>query len=123
MIIKQICFVTILAFVANLAFAQGETRSGLSSPNVRLTDTGKSKEALLNKFQKAHEGHNKRNRSLPLTSISIEKDCSADVTCPNGTILECSIKGPRTSCNSSPAGVGCFKENSDGSVTGSTGDC
>jgi len=83
-----------------------------------------SDEGSLRKFQAAFKKKKQHSGvSLPLKSIHITKDCSAETTCPNGTKLECSIVGPTTSCYSDANGVGCFKTTDSGAVSGSTGTC
>lgn len=113
----------VLGVLSNLVIADDQTGRQVSSPSASFSSTAESKEAVLEKFQRAYKRRDKGNRSLPLASISITEDCSAQITCGNGTKLECSIKGPSTSCNSDASGVACFKENNDGSVSGSSGSC
>ena len=108
----------LLGFVSTFANAQEQNERRLSSSSQNLRSTPISNELVLRNFQQAY-----RNRSLPLTSINLSEDCSAETTCPNGIKLECSIAGPATSCHSDANGVGCFKSNDDGSVDGSAGQC
>lgn len=96
----------------------------LAERTAKVDANATSEKVLLRKFQTAFKKKKTHSGiSLPLTSINISKDCSAETTCPNGTKLSCSIVGPTTSCGSSTGGVGCFKTNDDGSVEGSTGTC
>lgn len=112
-----------LGFVSNLTIAEERAGNRVSSPSASNSLTTQSRKLLLKRFQKAYKKRSKGNRSLSLTSISISKDCSAETTCPNGTVLKCSIEGPTTSCGSDATGVACFKDNDDGTTTGSSGSC
>jgi hypothetical protein len=46
-------------------------------------------------------------KAQSFTSINVTKDCTASVTCGNGTKLTCSIKGPGT-CESGTISVACI---------------
>jgi hypothetical protein len=104
--------------------AAAQEPTGMSQQlNSNFSVAARARDERLKQFQQAFQRRDRGNRTLPLTAITITEDCSAEVVCPNGTKLECSIKGPSTSCHSDASGVACFKENSDGSVSGSSGSC
>ncbi|MGB3721572.1 MAG: hypothetical protein WA979_01985 [Pacificimonas sp.] len=109
------------AFIAFGIGASATSQERASTGTVLME--ARTAEATLKKFQRAYRQQRTGGRSLPLASISVSEDCSAETTCPNGTTLECSIAGPTTSCHSDASGVACFQSHSDGSVTGSSGTC
>ncbi|MEJ2619826.1 MAG: hypothetical protein P8163_06080 [Candidatus Thiodiazotropha sp.] len=65
------------------------------------------------------------NRTEPftLTSVSISRDCTAEVTCPSGVKLTCSVQGINTSCGASNNSVGCFTYDDDEEGVGGTTTC
>ena len=119
--IATIIFSITIFIVAGPAMAQSDSSASKRTNKSFAKPATQSAEVQKRKFQVAYR--KKLRRSFPLASISVSEDCSAETTCPNGTTLQCSIEGPSTSCNSDASGVACFKENDDGSVTGSSGTC
>jgi hypothetical protein len=65
------------------------------------------------------------NRTEPLTftSVRIGRDCNAEVTCPSGVKLSCSVQGINTSCVASDNSVGCFTYDDDEEGVGGTSTC
>jgi hypothetical protein len=63
------------------------------------------------------------DQEFGFTSIQFSKDCSASVTCKDGTTLSCSVDGPSTSCGSTANGVGCWTENAQGETVGESHTC
>lgn len=64
--------------------------------------------AKANRMLKKKAG--KGQRPFNLTSVNVVKDCSATVTCGDGTKISCSIQGPGT-CESGLHSVACITSN------------
>ncbi len=71
----------------------------------QMFESGMSQQIL--KLQK--QGAN-RNAGFDFTSINVVEDCSASVTCGDGTKIECSVQGPGT-CESGMVSVACITAN------------
>lgn len=78
------------------------------------------KEEVINKFRRKLRDMGFDSFKAP---INVTKDCSASQTCPDGSKLSCSIKGPNTSCGSTGSGVFCIKSNEEGETSGNGGNC
>ena len=111
--------VALLAPIPGIAGAQNKTvisyNAGVDPANLVVDGKKMTKSAFeaglareIDKFLRAGGG---KDKGLDLTSVNVIKDCTASVTCGNGTKIECSIKGPGT-CESGMVSVVCIAGNS-----------
>ena len=64
------------------------------------------------------------HKPFSLTFDGFSKDCSAEITCPNGKKVSCTATGTNTQCQSNATSVGCLTVNDNGEGTsGSSGSC
>lgn len=62
--------------------------------------------------------------SFDLVFDGFAKDCSAETTCPDGSVVKCSAVGPNTQCTSNATSVGCLTADDNGEGTsGSAATC
>lgn len=65
-------------------------------------EAGMSRQIM--KFQRSSKS---KDAGLNLTSVNVVEDCSASITCGDGTKIECSVQGPGT-CESGMVSVACI---------------
>lgn len=51
------------------------------------------------------------------------KDCTASISCGDGTTASCTGSGKLATCNSTMTTISCFSVNNDGEIEGITGAC
>lgn len=99
----------------NFRYSKGVSKTNIVV-NGKKVDQAQFENQMRKKIAQISRSRAGKDSGLNFTSLNIVKDCSASVTCGNGTTLKCSIQGPGT-CESGLVSVACIQGNTSETQT------
>lgn len=86
-------------------------KSNELSQNGRMVSKKQFESGISRQILKLKRSGIGKNAGFNFTSINVVDDCSASITCGDGTVIQCSVQGPGT-CESGMVSVACITSTS-----------